>query len=79
MKPQYYASSGMNAAEHIRYIARTLALPEVRECAAHCRIPLADSPKSIFAKLMDGAFYSNRPLLFYAVRCLRDFHKNRKR
>ena len=79
MKPQYYASSGMNAAEHIRYIARTLALPEVRECAAHCRIPLADSPKSIFAKLMDSAFYSNRPLLFYAVRCLRDFHKKRKR
>ncbi|MBR1834071.1 MAG: glycosyltransferase family 2 protein [Bacteroidales bacterium] len=79
MKPQYYSHSGMNAVQHYRYIAETLALPEVRECAAHCRIPLADSPKSIFAKLMDGAFYADRPLVFYAVRCLRDFYKKHKR
>lgn len=75
---EYYKHSGLGCWRQYKYVARMMALPEVRECARSCRMQLCENPKSIFSRLMDKYFYANRPLPFYIVRSVRDFYKRLK-
>lgn len=75
IKYEYYSQADMSFAQHYRYISQALNLPEVRECATHCHIPLCDHPNSIFSKLIDRNFYRNRPFLFLLSRNARDLYR----
>ena len=71
----YYSQANMGLVKSYRQVKRVLGLPEVRECAQNCRIELSGTHKSAFNRMMDKAFYENKPLRFLFARWIRDQYR----